>query len=152
MPKLVSRFFDSAEYSPDCVFHFPAGLPGFEMEKNFVGLTPPKQNPLAYLQSLQTPEFCLLTLPVRTIEADYSLQLSPEDLRLIGFPPAVQPRIGEDLLCLGLISLGEGEAPSVNLLAPLVINIQNRLGVQAIQPYGTYSHRHPVPVGKEAAC
>jgi flagellar assembly factor FliW len=68
--------------------------------------------------------------------------MSAEDIRLLGLWRA--PRIGEDVLCLAVLSI-RPEGPTANLLAPVVVNLRNRLAVQAVAPDSEYSHRHPLP-------
>jgi hypothetical protein len=45
----------------------------------------------------------------------------------------MQPRIGEDVLCLALL-LPSGETVETNLNATIVINLHNRRGIQCIPP------------------
>ena len=49
-----------------------------------------------------------------------------------GFPLTRQPRIGEDVLCLTVLSIRE-TGPTANLLAPMVVNLHNRKAVQAMR-------------------
>jgi len=40
--------------------------------------------------------------------------------------------------------VAEGKMPTANLLAPVVVNLKTRRGLQAIQVDSSYSHQHPV--------
>jgi flagellar assembly factor FliW len=54
---------------------------------------------------------------------------------------------------LALVSLHDGFSATANLMAPLVINLRNRRGVQAIRQDNLYSHQHPIqPTSTEVAC
>lgn len=152
--RFETRHFGAIEYQPDAVCEFPAGLPGFEDEREFLPLELPRTRPIVFLQSLRRPELCFITLPVQTIEPAYRLLMSAEDLRLLGLPEDRQPELGREVLCLAIVAVAEGQAPTANLLAPVVINLANRRAVQAIQSDSGYSHRHPLPVpsGEEQEC
>jgi len=149
-----TRHFGTIEYDSDSVFEFPAGLPGFEDEREFVALEQPHIRPIVFLQSLRRAELCFITLPVQSIEPAYRLSLSAEDLRLLELPEERQPEIGSQVLCLAIVAVAEGQPPTANLLAPVVVNLANRRAVQAIMSDSGYSHRHPLPVAprEEHAC
>ena len=98
-------------------------------------MTIPANEPLTYLQSLEVPDLCFITMPLLAVDPRYRLNVSKEDLNLLGLRPASQPRIGEDTLCLTVLSMRE-EGPTANLLAPIVVNLRNRRAVQAISPEG----------------
>jgi flagellar assembly factor FliW len=141
MPEFNTTHFGRISYETDSVFDFPDGLPGFEQVRSFLPLSFPDSQPLIFLQSLETPSLCLITLPVLAADPGYRLEVSPEDLAAIGMPVRVPPKIGADVLCLAVLSLHE-DGPTANLLAPIVVNLRNRRGVQAISPGGAYSHQH----------
>jgi flagellar assembly factor FliW len=141
MPEFDTTCFGRISYEENSWFYFPSGLPGFERLRSFLPLSFPDRQPLLFLQSLEDPELCFISLPVLAADPDYRLEISPEDLAILGLAPRVAPRIGTDVLCLAVLSLREA-GPTANLLAPIVVNLHNRRGVQAISPGGTYSHQH----------
>jgi flagellar assembly factor FliW len=145
MPKFQTQHFGRLDYDPRDVFHFPAGLPGFEHERDFLPVIQNSTKPLVFLQSLSRADVCFVALPAHMIEPGYRLQMTPEELDLLGLAPEYPPAIGPDLLCLALLSFHEGAAPTANLLAPMVIHLRNNKGVQAIQADSGYSHQAPLP-------
>ena len=100
---------------------FPEGLPGFEECRRFVPLQHPERAGLVFLQSLERTELCFLALPARAVRPDYELALSGEDTALLGFPEGVRPALGSEVLALAILCLAEGQPPTANLLAPVVI-------------------------------
>ena len=40
---------------------------------------------------------------------------------------------------------------TANLLAPVVVNLKEQIGMQVIRADSSYSHRYPIPAGKEVA-
>jgi flagellar assembly factor FliW len=149
MPQIQTRYFGALEFSPSGAVRFPNGLPAFEDEIDFLLIEPPGRAPLVFLQSARTPSLCFLALPVTAVDPAYELSLGVEDLAALGLARA--PEIGRDVDCLALIAAPDGAAPTVNLLAPVVIHRTSRVAVQAVRPDSHYSHRHPLPV-PEGAC
>jgi flagellar assembly factor FliW len=153
MPHLQTRDFGEIEYRDDAVIEFPAGLPGFEQEKRFLPIEHPASRPIIFLQSLSRAGLCFITLPVRALAPDFVLSLAPEDLDLLSFQADARPEIGRDALCLAIVSVAEGKPPTANLLAPVVVNMAARRGVQAIQAECGYSHQHPLlPASGAQSC
>ena len=91
------------------------------------------------MQSLSSPWLCFVLLPILTIAPEYRLELSSEDLRRLDLPADRQPVIGHDVLCAAIICTDQEEGHTANLLAPLVVNLRSRRGLQTIQMEGGYS-------------
>jgi flagellar assembly factor FliW len=144
MPRLVSKYFGELDYSSEAAFQFPEGIPAFEDETAFVFLDQPQTHPLVFMQSLANPGVCFIAVPALVADPAYRPNLSPEDLALLGFSPEAPPQAGSDILCLTLLTVSGQADPTVNLASPIVLNLHNRKGVQAIQPSAGYSIRHPL--------
>ena len=143
MPVFETRNFGSITYQTETALELPRGLPAFENCRRFLALTLPEREPLVFLQSLDDSELCFITVPVQVVDRDYRLRMASEDLELIGLPTGAAPRIGDQVLCLTVLSMRE-EGPTANLLAPVVVNLRNRRAVQSVAPESTYSHQHPL--------
>jgi flagellar assembly factor FliW len=151
MPRILSRNFGALNYAPGEQFVFSEGLPGFPDETAFLPVQAPEQFPLLYLQSLQTPDLCFVTLPARCLVADYELSPESDALSLIGLGAEAQP--GPEMLCLALLCFSEDGTASANLRAPLIVNVKNRMGVQMIQAEDRYPIRFPLkPEKGETVC
>ncbi len=142
MPHADSKYFGRLEFQLVDLFHFPRGLPGFEQETEFFAVSVPGQEPVMYLQSRRTPDFCLITLPARVCCHKYLLDLSAEERDLLGIPAASVPLIGVEIACQAIVTMDESHEPVANLAAPLVLNLLNRLGTQSFQADSDYSFRH----------
>jgi len=143
MPVQETRKFGRISYEEGSEIDFPAGLPGFEERHRFLAVQLPDSKPLVFLQSLDDPGLCFVTVPALAVEPGFRLRVSPEDLERLGFPTGRQPRIGPDVLCLALLSV-RPSGPTANLLAPVVVNVTNLKAVQAVMAESGYSHRHPL--------
>ena len=146
MARIQTKCFGEVEYSPDAIFEFPNGMPGFEAERTFVFLNQPATYPLMFMQSLSRPDLCFILLPILAADPHYKLRVSEEDLTALCLPTGKQPRIGKEILCAAMVCAGNAERPdpTVNLLAPILVNLKRHIGIQAIQTPSRYSYRHPL--------
>jgi flagellar assembly factor FliW len=144
MPQLTTKYFGTVDYQETDVVQFPSGLPAFEAETQFLAMEPLAHAPMVYLQSLANSSLCFLALPILTIDPDYQLKMTPEDLHVLNLAPEHQPSVGDGVICLALIAVAEDGFISANLLAPIVIHAGDQRGVQAIRVDSSYSHQHPV--------
>jgi flagellar assembly factor FliW len=141
MPITVTRFFGECEYAQEDVFSFPSGLPGFEDQHSFLFLKMPDSEPLMFLQSLMKPSLCFILLPVHAIVPDFEIELTideQDELRL----PSSRPKIGTDILCAALVCSAAESTPTANLVAPVVVNLKERIGMQIIMSGSQYNCRH----------
>ena len=148
---MQTKNFGTINYEPDSELEFPRGLPGFDERRRFVAVRFVESDPLVYLQSLEDPALCFITMPVLAVDPRYRLKVTGEDLGQIGLPAARQPRIGEDVFCLTVLAMRE-TGPTANLLAPIVINLKTRRAVQAIAPDGGYSHQYELMPEESPVC
>lgn len=151
MPSVQTKYFGTLSYEPDAPLEFPQGLPGFEDRRRFLALSFADTQPLVFLQSLEDPGLCFITLPVLAIDPRYQLRLDGEDGELIGLAAGHAPRIGDDVLCLAVVSIRES-GPTANLLAPVVVNLSNRKAVQAVDAEPGYSHQHALIPQEAPVC
>jgi flagellar assembly factor FliW len=151
MAKCETKYWGKLDYAEDSVIDFPAGIPGFEQERRFVLIGQRKLDPLVFLQSLATPTLCFLAVNARIVSPDYGLRISDEDMALLELAGARQPSIGPALACLALVHFDEKEV-TANLLAPIVIHIPARRGVQAIQTGSDYSLQHRIDLVEAPVC
>jgi flagellar assembly factor FliW len=151
MPSFDTQNFGNVDYEANSTVEFPKGLPGFEDRRRFVALTFPDTHPLVFLQSLEERNLCFITLPVLSIDGHYRLEVCAEDWATLGLAPEREPKIGEEIACLAVLTLQES-GPTANLLAPIVINIGNLKAVQAIAAESGYSHQHAVFPAEAMSC
>jgi len=141
MPQIQTKFFGDLEYGPDSLYQFRSGLPGFEDQRAFVFLNLPHRMPLLFMQSVFNRSLCFVLLPVLVADPTYRLTLAPEELIALDIPVHAKPKLGQDLLCATMLCGGRS-GPTANLLAPIVVNLRRRLGIQVIQVESGYSHEH----------
>ncbi len=151
MAAFQTKHFGQITYGTDSELDFPAGLPGFEERRRFVAVRFVESDPLIYLQSLEDPGLCFITMPILVAEPHYRMKVSDEDLGHLELPAGRQPQIGQDVLCLTIVSVQETGA-TANLLAPVLVNLRNRRAVQAVAQDSDYSVQCPLVQQEAAAC
>lgn len=152
MPRLLTRKLGEVDYTGDSVFRFPLGLPGFEEQQSFVFVRKPDTEPLIFMQSMSEPDLCFILVPVLVADPTYHLEVSADDAEELHLPPGHQPAIGEDVLCAAMVCAAENVTPTVNLMAPIVVNFKERIGMQIIRSESGYSHQVPLVVREPVAC
>jgi flagellar assembly factor FliW len=145
MSQCKTKYFGELEYDGPAAVEFREGLPGFEKETQFLLIERPDLRPLVFMQSLATPGLCFMTLPVFTVATDYRLEIAEPDRSALDLP--AKPVIGRDVACLVIANLREDGTVTVNLLAPLVVDLKTRRAVQSILSGSGYSHEYEVPAG-----
>lgn len=151
MQELSTKYFGTVEYEDRQIIRFRAGLPAFETELWFVAIAPAAAAPLVFLQSGATPDLCFLALPVDAVDSAYALELSDEDQRELGIAPNSIWRSDSNLAGFALVTVHPEGPVTANLLAPVVVNVANGRGWQAVRMDRTYSHQHPVRLAREEA-
>jgi flagellar assembly factor FliW len=146
MPSVETKYFGTLPCDAGSVFDFPQGLPAFEEEKAFVLIEGPLRQgaPLVFLQSMARASLCFVALPVVAIDQSYQLAIVPEDLEDLDLDPGQQPALGAEVTVLALVTFHGEPMATANLMAPVVLNVKTRRGLQAIRRDSRYSHEHPI--------
>jgi flagellar assembly factor FliW len=145
MPQVQSPHFGAIDYTNSAVLEFPEGIPAFESEKQFLVVERAETAPVVFLQSVASPGLAFMTLPASLVEPGYRLELAAEDLESLELDAARQPEEGREVLTLAIVTVDGDRSATVNLMAPVVINLKTRRALQAVQPGSGYSARHPLP-------
>ena len=136
--KVQSKYFGEIDCEKEDILTFPAGLFGFEEEREFLLL--PFEGSAATLlcfQSLQTPALAFVAMDPFALRHDYHPALPEGELRSLG-----AKRIEElcfYTLCVVRQPVGES---TVNLRCPVVINPRTRQAIQVILESGEYQMHH----------
>ncbi len=151
MPQCETKYFGTVSYDQQTVITFPAGLPAFENHCHFLPIEDSARLPFVFLQSLEDPSLCFLTLPVAILDPRYELKMSAEDVAAIGLRQP--PGVATGLLCLAVVSFNQDGVPTANLLAPIMVNGATRIGVQSVRDDFAYGCSHPLsPVPQVSPC
>jgi len=125
-------------YTPDDVIRFPQGIPGFEQLREFLLVTREECEPFIFLAALERPDVALPLMPV----APSTLGAGPSAAALRALDGGTNDAVG--YYAVASIALNASEI-IVNLRAPIVINLDTRLGCQVILPDETLPIAAPIP-------
>lgn len=132
--------FGTCTYRESEVLNFPWGLPGFGSLRRFIALNLAGQEKFVWLQSLDDPSIALPTADPWAIFPDYEPQLPPYAVASLEI---ARP---EEFVVLSVVVVTAGAAEmTMNLLAPVVVNLRTRIGRQVMLETGGYSVQAPIP-------
>ncbi|MEQ6854579.1 flagellar assembly protein FliW [Lysinibacillus capsici] len=109
------------------ILTFERGLPGFPTEKRFVLLPIDSELPIAILQSINDASIGFVIAYPYTFKTDYAFDISEEDIA------DLQIESEEDVVTYAIVTLKDSlNKSTLNLLAPIIINIKKKLGKQIV--------------------
>lgn len=129
--------FGTIEVDGDDVIRFAEGLPSFPDCRDWVLLADGRNSALAWLQSIEQAEVAFAVVSPRHYLPDYRLRVARRELETLGI---------EDLRAARVLSIvGRSQhCVTLNLKAPLVINLDRRVGRQVIAN-GDFAVQHELP-------
>jgi flagellar assembly factor FliW len=120
------------------IIHFPEAIPGFPEEKQFILIPLEEDSPFMYLQSVKTRELCLIVANPFAFFIDYEIKLDEETLQKLAIEKE-QPNVA----IYTILTIPEDfKKTTANLLGPIVININNKKGLQFIAQNSDYNTKH----------
>ena len=120
------------------VLHFPQGLYGFENHTDFI-LSESEYKPFMWLQSVSEESLSFLTVDPFLFFSDYELDVDDESIKDIGVKDA------SDVLVISIVTLSSKDKHThitANLQGPLIINKNNKKGMQIVLPDPRWSTKH----------
>lgn len=137
---LATARFGEVIYTESDVFEFPWGLPGFSDLRRFLALSLAEQPNFVWLQSIDDPKVALPAADPWQIFPDYEPRMPMYATEALGLKSA------EDftIVCIVVVSK-DAEEMSMNLMAPIVLNLKTRRARQVMLENSSYSVRTPIP-------
>jgi flagellar assembly factor FliW len=135
--KIQTGQFGPIEFEEAAILHFPEGLLGFEHMKRFLLIDQDEIEPLRWLQPIDEPAVSFTVIAPHIIWDDYQPKLTGEDKK------ALQLGAGNEPLVFALVTVPDDPSNmTANLLGPLVINPEQRIGRQIVMHDTGYTTRH----------
>lgn len=132
--------FGECSYRDSEILVFPWGLPGFAHLRRFLSLQVGSGDRFLWLQSLDDLGVALPIGDPWLVFEDYAPQIPPYARAALALDEAQEFAIQ----CV-VVAAKEGEEFTMNLLAPIVINLETRIGRQVALENSNYSVRAPIP-------
>lgn len=138
--KIATKFLGEVEIIEQDILTFEHGLLGLEEEKKFILLPIDADLPLAILQSVERPEIGFVVAYPFAFKKDYSFDISEEDLEQLHLEKE------ENVLTYSIVTMKDTfQDSTINLLAPLIINMEKKYGKQIVlQDSKSYPLRYPM--------
>jgi len=123
--EITTTRFGRLEIEANDIIRFPAGLWGFEDCREWVLLADQENDALAWLQCVQRPAVALAVASPRRFVPDYRMRVARRELTSLELADVKRAKV--------LVVVGRTDrAMTLNLKAPVVINLDRRLGRQVI--------------------
>ena len=135
--KLRSGRFGEISISEQDIFTFPRGIPGFENQKSFVVVAPEKDEPFAFLQSAVDEHLVFVIVDPFLFYPGYDFEIPESALA------EMRIESEEQVIVRVIVNVQDKlEEASVNLVAPIVLNVKERLGKQVVLEKTNYTTKH----------
>ena len=126
---IETRLFGTITIEDEKLITFPEGIVGFPFLKQFALIhdVEKKDAPIMWLQSMDEPQFAMPVIEPQLVVDDYNPMVNDEYLTPVG-------ELAEEQM-YSLVTLTvppQIEQMSVNLKAPIIINMENNKAVQII--------------------
>ncbi len=133
--ELSTKNFGLINYDEDKIITFKSGLPGFKYNTKYI-LIDEEDSEFVFLQSIEDGDLTFILIDLTNFMEDYNPEVKEEQLQDLG-------KVGNNLAIYNVCSFKENvEDITVNLMAPVVINIENNTGCQVIAENSQYSIKH----------
>jgi flagellar assembly factor FliW len=117
--------FGSLRLETRDLFTFPVGLVGLADCRDWALLSDASNDALAWLQSVERPETALAVVSPRRFVPDYQFRTFRSELASLELADI------EEAYVLSIVARN-GDELTLNLKAPIVVNVRNRLGRQIV--------------------
>ena len=132
--------FGEIDIDKNRIFEFVLPIIGFDTLKKFVILEPGKETLFKWLQSVDDPTLAFPIISVSTLNIDYSIDLPDNVVDMLEVTSV------DSLLVMNITSIPQDnpKATTINLLAPLIFNIDTQKAGQIVLSGSGYDISYPM--------
>ncbi|MCR5399725.1 MAG: flagellar assembly protein FliW [Lachnospiraceae bacterium] len=138
----ITKLFGKIDVSDDKILEFPEGILGFPDLKKFTLMFDSENSApsgLNFLVSLDEPAFMMPVVTALSVKPGYEPQISSEVEKAVG------PLTEDNALVLVTMTIpSDITQMTVNLNAPIIININTNKGIQAMVENEGYDIKYPI--------
>jgi flagellar assembly factor FliW len=139
LAKIKTTRFGEIEIQESDTLKLPQGLIGFPELTTFVLLDHDKDSPFKWLQSLEDGALAFVLINPLLFYPTYTVEVAEAEVKDLSLDKE------EDAVVSVIVTMPTNpENMTANLKAPLIFNLQNRLGKQLILNQPEYSIRHHI--------
>jgi len=138
--KINTLRFGEVEIEEARIFEFKLPIIGFNELKKFVILDLNKDNIFKWLQSVEDPSLAFPVISIFSLNLDYTIDLPDNVVEALNIKQV------ESILVLNIASIPQDnpQGTTVNLLAPLVFNLDENIAGQIILSGSGYDISFPL--------
>jgi len=137
--EIMTRDFGKIEIAQSDIISFKSGLPGFENLEEFILLPLADESPFIIMQSVSDPDVAFVTVEPGNLIQNYEFEISDKAEKELKIESI------SNLLILNIITLKDIiKSSTANLSAPIVINLEEKLGKQVILDDQRYQVRYEI--------
>lgn len=142
--KINTSRFGEIEISDNSLFKFTVPILGFESEDLLALIEHDEKSNFKWLQSVKTPELAFAVTVADFFGIDYSFEVSDDVQEKLGIESA------DDLITLNVVVIPQNNPSrtTINLAAPILMNIKNHKAGQIILPGNNFAVDHLLFGGK----
>jgi flagellar assembly factor FliW len=119
------------------IFTFPYGIPGFEDYSRYIFIRSDEASPFVFMQCVDEGNLSLIIANPFTFYPEYDFVLSDTVQAELGIANA------EDVAVWNVVSVKEqAGSATLNLLAPIIVNVNSRQAKQVILHQSEYKTNH----------
>jgi len=131
--------FGTVEVDEDKIIEFGDGIPGLEQYRKYALLQFEESYPIVWLQSLDDTGICLPVLDTFKVLPDYVFDIDETDVNKLELTSP------DELHVVSVVVIPEDiQGMTVNLAAPIIINIKTGSAMQIVLSGSEYNVRAPV--------
>lgn len=145
--KIMTSRFGEIEIDENMCFQMVNPILGYENEQTFILIEHKENSNFRWLQSLKNPELAFAVTIAGLFGIDYSFELPDQTQEELEINDV------DDILVLNLVIIPHENprASTINLLAPLIFNVNTKKGSQVILTGTNFVVDYPL-IEKEAVC
>lgn len=133
--------FGEIEFPEEVIMTFPEGMLGFETSRRYILLEHDTEgSPFKWLQSIDDPNLAFIVIDPMVVDSNYRFEIDVDTQRMIGTDQPTECAV----MSIVNVNRNSKVQVSVNLKAPLVVNVENRIGRQIILGTNVYAISTPL--------
>lgn len=135
---ITTSRFGEMEVDESLIFNFIEPILGYEHLKKFVLVDHMPDSPFKWLQSVEDSNTAFPVTVPGYFNLDYQFIITEEDAKRLDLVSA------DALLTLNIVCIPQGnpEAATINLVGPLLINVENKKSMQLVLLDSNFSVKH----------
>ena len=137
--ELITGFHGTFNYDEKDIINFPNGIMGFEDLKKFIIVESKENEAFSIFQSIENTNMGLVVVSPFDVKKDYEIELNEDVINSLNIENP------EEVVLYNTVTLNSDVYKiTVNLKAPIIININKKVGKQVIIDKEEYKIKHPL--------